>query len=282
MQSLRGTEWRCTLMFPTITRGHRFAALALCPCPTALRAHHRPLWFYNFADLLLVRERSPIPPFSISHLHPTHTPSPNPRTTHTKLILGVLCTLPHTPRSGLTTTSSPLSAFSPCSPPPPSLPTCALSGRPRASAPGAVAAPRHAPSPDLPPTPDTANAIDLYPPLPLTTPGPSPHPSGSSPNPLIGSTVTPLSTHPHTSAHNSLTSSHAFLHPQSLNLTLARHVVAAPSERAQRPTRLAQPPHHRPRQETWDWCRRRNGRGHGLCAHRAVDTGCARNAFPRR
>ena len=93
-------------MFPTTTRGHRSAALAL---PLA-----RSLWYYKFADLFvldaaLLRSTNPIPPFSLSH--PPPPPIPNPRTTaHSRRAL------PHTPRSGLTTTSSPLSVFSPCSP----------------------------------------------------------------------------------------------------------------------------------------------------------------------
>ena len=37
--------------------------------------------FSSFENAALTFYTSPIPPFSISHLHPTHTPSPNPRTT---------------------------------------------------------------------------------------------------------------------------------------------------------------------------------------------------------
>ena len=194
---------------------------ALAPPPTAHIPD--PCGFINLQTLSSFENAAltyvlyqPHSAFSISHLHPTHTPSPNhphpiskPKD-HTELILGVPC---HTllARSGLTTTSSLLSAFSPCSPPPPSLPTSALSGRLRASVPGAAAAPRHAPSPDLPPNPATA-AIELYPPPPhdarplttllaahqtLSTAPPLPHSHLTRPRPPIihSYPLTPFSTH---------------------------------------------------------------------------------------
>ena len=72
--------------------------------------------------------------------------------------------------------------------------------------------------------------------------------------------------------------------PHAGPICLARRVVAAPPERgaAQWPARLAQPPHDRPRQEAPDRRRRRDRRGHGLCARRARDSGCAGAALPRR